>query len=70
MKVLLIPNSYPYSGEPFLKTEMGCLPEGVQVDVWPFFVDRQITDDKAVPSTVKAHKYAAASSGEKNQVFG
>lgn len=60
-KVLLISNSYPYSGEPFLKTEIGFLPKGVSVDVWPFFVDHLKVDDSKMPLNTNSHVYRTQS---------
>lgn len=60
-KVLLICNSYPYSGEPFLRTEIDFLPENISLDVWPFFIDRAKVDGSTVPEGITTHIYEAPS---------
>ena len=35
--IILLSNSYPWGGEPFLKTEMSLLPENLQMRIFPFF---------------------------------
>lgn len=37
-KVILLSNTFPIKGEPFLCTELELLPEGFEVDLWPFFM--------------------------------
>ena len=64
-RILLLSNTYPYSGEPFLKTEMAFLPEEITVDVWPFFVDRARSDCGSAPSKIYLHLYDEPSGLEK-----
>ena len=64
-RIVLLSNTYPYSGEPFLKTEMGFLPEEITVDVWPFFADRAKSDCGSAPSKIYPHLYAEPSGLEK-----
>ena len=54
---LLLSNSFPFSGEPFLKTEAGFLPEGLMVDAWPFFADPSIAENSCDFSNVTPHVY-------------
>jgi len=56
-KILLIPNTYPFSGEPFLRTEIGFLPDNLLVDAWPFFVDQSKEDGNRVTSQIETHIY-------------
>ncbi|MGO5221941.1 glycosyltransferase [Bacillota bacterium LCP21S3_D9] len=55
-KILLIPNTYPFSGEPFLKTEISFLPEKLSVDAWPFFIDQSKENSKVTPQ-IETHIY-------------
>lgn len=54
-KILLIPITYPFSGEPFLKTEVGFLPDNCLVDVWPFFVDQSKEVGGKVTPQIETH---------------
>ena len=56
--ILLICNSFPFSGEPFLKTEAGLMPEDLSVDVWPFFVHRAKGGNNNDFPNVTPHIYA------------
>ena len=55
--IVLLPNTFPYNGEPFLKTEIGFLPDKLHVDIWPFFADQSKEESKVTPQ-IETHVYS------------
>ena len=55
--IVLLTNTYPHSGELFLRTEIGFIPEGVFADIWSFFFDRARMENKSSFSNVTTHTY-------------
>ena len=68
-KILLISNTFPYSGEPFLKTEMDFLPERQFVYVWPFFADQSKEARCMITPHIEAYVYSPLSVLEKMKCF-
>ena len=68
-KILLISNTFPYSGEPFLKTEIEFLPEKQFVHVWPFFADQSKEVRGTVSPHIEAYVYSPLSALRKMKCF-
>lgn len=58
-KIILISNTYPLRGEPFLGTELSLLEEKWTVYIWPFFANKSDKLTEELPKNVDLHFFQA-----------
>ena len=54
-QVILLSNTFPLKGEPFLQTELDLLPNSFKIDQWPFFSDGNRENAASLKPGIETH---------------
>lgn len=69
MQIIMLSNLYPYCGEPFLSTEVEFLPQGLDLDICPFFTGTNEFDEGKLSPQIHVNRYSMPSLFERVMCF-